>query len=159
MSLQRIAAAGLVAAWLLAAMAAPAGAKVPRYTGQTLYVPVYSQIFHGDRQRHFNLAVTLSVRNSDIHHGIHITRVHYYDGQGKLNRKYQETPLVVGPLAAKCYVVKESEVDTGPLASFLVSWESDAPVSPPVVNAIMIGTANNQGLSFSFQGRVVAETP
>ena len=149
----------LALAWLLAAAAGPALAKVPLYKGQTVYVPVYSQIFHGDRARPFNLTVTLSVRNTDQGHPIKVTGVDYYDGQGKLFKKYQEASLTLGPLASRHYVVNESDVATGALASFLVQWESEAKVTAPVVNAIMIGTASNQGLSFSFQGRVLAETP
>lgn len=159
MSLRRCVHVLLAAAWLLAAAAGPAGAKVPLYKGQTIYVPVYSQIFHGDRARPFNLTVTLSVRNTDQKQTIRVTRVDYFDGQGKLFKKYQEAPLDLGPLASQHYVINESDVATGALAAFLVQWESGDKVTAPVVNAIMIGTASNQGLSFSFQGRVVAETP
>src|SRR5258708_1445930 len=38
--------------------------------GQTIYVPVYSQLRTGDRGQPFDLAVTLSIRNADRSHSI-----------------------------------------------------------------------------------------
>ncbi|MGQ9655906.1 MAG: DUF3124 domain-containing protein, partial [Thermodesulfobacteriota bacterium] len=38
--------------------------------GQTLYVPVYSHVFAGDRESPFYLAATLSVRNTDLRNPI-----------------------------------------------------------------------------------------
>lgn len=52
--------------------------------GQTIYVPVYSHIYHQDQQKIFNLAATLSIRNTDLTNPIIITSVRYYDSDGKL---------------------------------------------------------------------------
>jgi len=38
-------------------------AEVNSARGQTLYVPVYSEISHGDRDHTLDLTVTLSIRN------------------------------------------------------------------------------------------------
>ncbi len=43
--------------------------------GQTIYVPVYSHIYHNNRQEIFNLAATLSIRNTDLEQPIIITSV------------------------------------------------------------------------------------
>jgi len=45
--------------------------------GETVYVPVYSHICTEDRQRPFNLAVTLSVRNTDPAKSMSLTSVDY----------------------------------------------------------------------------------
>ena len=34
--------------------------------GQTIYVPAYSHIYSGDRERPFLLTVTVSIRNTDL---------------------------------------------------------------------------------------------
>jgi hypothetical protein len=39
-------------------------------TGQTVYVPIYSHIYSGLKGRPFNLAATLSIRNTDPKHWI-----------------------------------------------------------------------------------------
>lgn len=125
--------------------------------GQTIYVPAYSTIFITDRAHAYNLAVTLSVRNTDRAHPIVLTAVSYRDQDGKLVRDYLTKPLRLAPLAGAEFFVPESDTTGGVSASFLVDWSSDSPASPPVVEAVMIGTAGTQGVSFLSQGRVIAE--
>jgi len=48
-----------------------------RVAGQTIYVPVYSHIYHDDGKKTFNLAATLSIRNTDLENPIVITFVRY----------------------------------------------------------------------------------
>ena len=60
--------------------------------GQLIYVPAYSHIYSGDRERPFLLTVTLSIRNIDPDHQIRISRVDYYETQGTLLKKYIEKP-------------------------------------------------------------------
>jgi Protein of unknown function (DUF3124) len=54
-------------------------------SGQTVYVPVYSHIYHHNKQEIFELAVTLSIRNTDLTNPIVITSVRYYNSEGKMN--------------------------------------------------------------------------
>ncbi len=56
--------------------------------GQTLYVPVYSQIYYGDRERPYWLAVTVSIRNTDQTYPITIIRADYYGTKGELLKRY-----------------------------------------------------------------------
>ncbi len=126
-------------------------------SGQTLYVPAYSSIFTADDSRPFNLAVTLSVRNTDRDHAIVITSVRYFDHNGKLIHDYQKRPLRVGPMAAVEFFVKERDTSGGISASFLVEWLAEEVVSAPIVESVMVGTASAQGLSFTSPGRVVAD--
>ena len=147
---------GAVLAVLTAAGAAR-GAGVPLVKGQKIYVPVYSHIFHGDKERPFELAVTLSVRNTDPEHAVSLVSVDYYDSEGKLVKRYLENGTKLNPLAAAHFVVKESDKSGGAGASFIVRWKSDAKVTEPIVEAVMIGTSTQQGISFSSRGRVIAE--
>jgi hypothetical protein len=125
--------------------------------GQTVYVPAYSSVFITDRAHSYNLAVTLSVRNTDRTRPIVVTSVAYRDQDGKLLRDYLKTPIRLAPLAGTEFFVAESDTTGGVSASFLVDWVAEQPVSPPVVEAVMIGTAGTQGVSFLSPGRVVAE--
>ena len=56
--------------------------------GQRVYVPAYSHIYSGNKERPFLLTVTLSIRNIDPTNIIKITRVDYNETQGKLINKY-----------------------------------------------------------------------
>src|SRR5262245_42191890 len=51
--------------------------------GQTIYVPAYSSIFTSDQPHDLNLAVTLSIRNTDPTKPIILISVKYFDHDGK----------------------------------------------------------------------------
>lgn len=126
-------------------------------SGQLLYVPVYSHIYIGDKERPFNLAVTLSVRNTDPKNGLRLTAVDYYDTDGQLVRSYLETPKDLGTLASTRFVVAEKDTKGGSGANFLVRWEASQPINAPVVEAIMIGAQSGQGISFTSPARELKE--
>lgn len=123
--------------------------------GQTVYVPIYSHIYMWEQTRTTDLTATLSIRNTDLTHPIIISSVNYYDTNGKLVRKYLEQPVELGPLAATDFVINQEDTKGGSGASFIVEWVAQQPVSTPVIEAIMINTSGNQGLSFVSPGRVI----
>ncbi|MBW4462303.1 MAG: DUF3124 domain-containing protein [Nodosilinea sp. WJT8-NPBG4] len=133
--------------------AAPAAAV----QGQTLYVPVYSEIFDSEADRTFQLTVTLSLRNSDRRQPIILTTLDYYNSGGDRIVTYLDAPIQLGPLASIEVVVDRTNVAGGVGANFIVDWQSAAPVSAPVVEAVMISTASQQGLSFVSPARVIDE--
>ena len=126
--------------------------------GQTLYVPVYSHIYSGDRERPVYLAVTVSIRNTDPVRTIQVTTVDYYNSEGRQLQRYLEKPLSLAPLATVRYVVKESDKAGGSGANFLVRWQSSVPANPPLAESIMISTASQLGISFTSRGVPIVET-
>jgi hypothetical protein len=145
----------------LAAASAPgsilASDGVALTDGQTVYVPGYSHIYSGDREQPVLLAVTVSIRNTDPVRAIVVGSVDYYDSDGKLVKKYVETPLALGPMASIRYVVPESDKAGGSGANFVVRWKSIKPVNPPIIETIMIGTRMQQGISFTSRGQTIQE--
>jgi hypothetical protein len=123
--------------------------------GQTIYVPAYSHIYFGSREKPFLLTVTLSIRNVDLKHQIRITDIDYYETQGKLLKKYLDKPVTLNPLESIRYVIPEKDKTGGSGANFMVEWKSDEFVNPPIVESIMIGTQSSQGISFTSRGRAV----
>ncbi|PZV09347.1 MAG: hypothetical protein DCF32_02695 [Leptolyngbya sp.] len=131
--------------------------------GQTLYVPVYSEIFDSEADRTFQLTVTLSLRNSDRDQPITITTLDYYNSGGDRIVTYLDTPIQLGPLASTEVVVdsrmdrsaNRSNTTGGVGANFIVEWQSAVPVSDPVVEAVMISTASQQGMSFVSPARII----
>ncbi len=148
-------------AWLISSLFASAGhAAAPetkRQSAQTVYVPVYSHIYHGDRGRTLNLTITLNIRNTDPSRSITILSVDYHDSRGKLIKGFAPKPVELAPLASTYYLVEESDTTGGDAPSFLVRWKADTKVNPPIVEGIMIGTASNQGISFVLPGQVIEE--
>ncbi len=55
--------------------------------GQTVYVPVYSNIYSSPKAVPNNLANILSIRNTDLTRAIHVTVVDYYDTKGQAGKK------------------------------------------------------------------------
>jgi hypothetical protein len=123
--------------------------------GQLIYVPAYSHIYSGDREKPFLLTVTVSIRNIDPKHQIKITLVDYYETQGKLLKKYIDKPITLNPLESLRYVIPERDRSGGSGANFIVEWQSDRFVNPPIIESIMIGTQTQQGISFTSRGREI----
>jgi hypothetical protein len=134
-----------------------AGLEIPVSKGQTVYVPVYSHIYSGDRERPFYLTATLSFRNTDSRHSITLVSANYHDSEGKLVTRYAESPVKVGPRASTRFVVKESDTAGGSGAYFIVQWRSDRAVNLPIIESVMIGTQTQQGISFTSRGQPIRE--
>lgn len=123
--------------------------------GQTIYVPIYSHIYYGDRQEIFNLAATLSIRNVDLVNPIIITSVRYHDSEGKLVKQYLERPIKLGAIASTDFFVKRNDTSGGLGASFIVEWVAETEISQPIVEAVILGTDSQQGISLISPGRVI----
>jgi Protein of unknown function (DUF3124) len=124
--------------------------------GQTLYVPVYSHVYQFSGQDHvMNLSVTLSIRNTDLTNSIIITAVRYYDTDGQLIRQDIKSPVELKPLASTDFFMAADDSSGGTGANFIVEWVAEKPVYEPVVEALMINTMGNQGLSFVIPAKVL----
>jgi hypothetical protein len=153
-------AAGVLLSVLLALPIGAAAAEGPgRSRGQRVYVPAYTHVLIGDRSTTFNLAATLSVRNTDPANAVTVTAIDYYDGSGRLAKRHLERPHVLRPLAATEVFVPESDTSGGFGASFLVTWTAGAAATPPVIECLLIGARSGQGISILSPGRVIEQSP
>ncbi|NJD08481.1 MAG: DUF3124 domain-containing protein [Methylococcaceae bacterium] len=144
---------------LLLTVCPPVGADETRLRGQLLYLPVYSEVPFGDRGLSINLSATVTIRNTNVAAPITIKRADYFGASGVLIRSYLKQPEVIRPMASVNHVVNESDRSGGSSASFLLEWQSDVPVTPPVVEAIMVNLTYNTGFAFSSQARVLEQRP
>lgn len=126
--------------------------------GQTVYVPVYSNVFSGPRKLPFQLAATLSIRNTDQGATFRVTSIDYYDTGGKLVRRYLGKPLPVGPLASTYVHIEEKDESGGFGANFIVRWEADRVINTPIIECVMIGAISGQGISFVSPGQEIRES-
>ncbi len=126
--------------------------------GQSIYVPAYSHIYSGNNERPFLLAVTLSIRNIDPKNKITITAADYYATQGVHLKHFLEKPKLLNPMESLRYIVPESDKSGGSGANFIVNWQAEKPVNPPIVEAVMIGTQSQQGISFISRGREIIQS-
>jgi len=133
--------------------------QYPLTNGQTIYVPAYSHIYIGNKERPFYLAVTLSIRNIDPYHSIKIKKVNYHETDGFKLHNYVKSEIILQPMQSTRYIVSENDKAGGSGANFIVVWEADALVNNPIVESIMIGTSKGQGISFTSRGRVISTAP
>lgn len=124
-------------------------------TGQTIYVPVYSYIYHDNGRRIFNLATTLSIRNTDAANAIVVTCVRYYNSNGQLVRQYLESPIQLAAIASTDFFIDTTDNSGGLGASFIVDWVAQTDVTEPIIEAVMIGSGYQQGISFISPGKVI----
>ena len=132
-----------------------AGAERKVAVKQTIYVPAYSHIYYYSRNHRIYLAITLSIRNTDLKHPILVMSVRYYDTPGQLIREYLDRPKQLAPLESIDFVVEERDTSGGAGANFIVEWMAEERVNDPVVEAVMI-SSGTQGISFVSPGRVIS---
>lgn len=154
----RLLALAAVLAAAAGAGAVPAAGEGPRTSaGQTVYVPVYSHIYSGDRERPILLAVTVSVRNVDPTQPITLVQADYHDSQGRKLKSFLAAPLTIPPLGSERFVIAESDKRGGSGASFILRWEAAGAVHAPLMESVMVGTQSQLGLTFTSRGVVIAE--
>lgn len=134
-----------------------ASSRVDSSMGQTIYVPVYSHIYQQNQKATFNLTATLSFRNADLDESLTLTKVLYYDSEGNLVKSFLDSVMTIKPLASTSFVIEEDDLSGGVGANFIVRWNAENSLFPPVVEAVMISTSQQQGISFVSHGRVLEE--
>jgi len=128
--------------------------------GQTVYVPAYSQInsiYSDAEESRINLAVTLSIRNTDIDKPIIIKSVSYYSDNGTLLKEYVETPFELAKMASTSFNIGGADTKGGIGANFIVVWDANQPVVEPYIQAIMLGAKGTHGFSWRNPGYVIKE--
>ena len=153
------------AALLLAACAAAAMAQEapPASAGQTLYLPIYSDLWHGDlgsrnQPDKTALSALVSIRNTDPARPIRILSARYHDSQGRLLRDFVPKPRSLPPLGTLELFIERAESAGGSGASFLIRWQADRPVNPPVVEAVHADLRNPRTISFITVARPIRPT-
>jgi hypothetical protein len=131
------------------AEASPINAQVRR----TVYVPAYSTIRIMSGRSRVDLATTLSIHNTSRDKALVLERVDYHNSDGGLIQAYLDEPVALKPLGTIEMFVAGNDRRAGMGANFVVDWTADAPITEPVVEAVMIGTQGNATYSFISQGR------
>lgn len=139
----------------------PAGAFARDTTllkqSQTVYVPIYSHIYGGAKNKEIQLTATVFIRNTDPNYPLTVKEVSYYNTQGKLLKHYLTSPETIPPLGTSRFIVKEADTTGGSGANFIVKWQAQNKIHAPLLEAIMISTRMQLGISFTSRGVVIEE--
>jgi hypothetical protein len=121
------------------------------------YVPVYSDIYHLDGRQRFLLTSTISIRNISLKDSAYLLTAKYNDSYGKLLRHFVERPILLKPLEAIEFVIEDKEDKGGAGASFIVEWGTNHFSKQLLIQGVMIGTAGQQGISFTTKAEVISQ--
>lgn len=121
--------------------------------GETLYVPIYSQVMHGNiewskKASEKPLSAMLSIRNTDPRRSLTVRAVRYYDTDGQLVRQYLTQPLALGPYASTNVFLEHKDLEGGTGANFIVEWDATEPLNAPIVEALHTYFFGNASMVF-----------
>lgn len=138
-----------------------AAAQAARSTGQSLYLPVYSHILHGEVGKtglpdRTLVSVSVSIRNTDLTRPISVLSAQYYDTDGKKLREYVPKPRTVAPMGTLELFIPRSDDIGGSGANFVIIWKSDAPANPPLVEAVHANMPAGRAIVFITSASVIA---
>ena len=146
----------LVALLLILSGLLPGAALAQRAlsNGQHLYLPVYSVIQYGDRDRsgaarELPVSALVSIHNTDLDKPIRLLSARYYATDGKFLRDFVPSPRALKPMETVEFLVERRDVAGGSGANFVIQWEAAAPVSPPLVQALHVELQTNRAVVFT----------
>ncbi len=156
MSMIRRAAFAAALLLLFTVISAPtAYAETNLSKGQTVFVPAHSFVYVGNEPNKINLALTLTIRNTDPAHEISVRFIDYHDEDGRLIRAFLPAPKQIKPLAVLHIFVQEKDVSGGYAPSFLVQWRAARAVNEPIIEIVEIATKSGQGITINNRGHVI----
>ena len=146
---------------LLALISSNAPAQTALSSGQTLYLPVYSHVYHGDvdskgAPQQTLVSALVSIRNTDLANTIRITSAVYYDTQGKKLREYLPNPVAVPPMGTHEIFVPRADTAGGSGANFVIVWSADKTSNAPVVEALHLNMPAGRSIAFITSARPIA---
>lgn len=132
----------LCAALLSLVAVAQAQESLPLSTGQSLYLAIYSHLYHGDvhpktgKPSETLVSTHVSIRNTDPAVPMKVTSARYYNTEGKLLREFLPRPQAIPPLGTFELYVPRSDSSGGSGANFIIDWTAEKPINPPIVEAL-----------------------
>lgn len=154
----------LVLALACVCSASWAAGQVPgsKHTGQELYLPIYSHVWHGEMSKSNQpektlVSVSVSIRNTDPSRPIRILSARYFDTQGNRLREYVSTPLTIVPMGTHELFVPRSDDTGGSGANFVIRWQSDKPANPPIVQGFHANLPVGRSIAFTTSAVVISD--
>jgi hypothetical protein len=125
--------------------------------GQTLYLPVYSNIPYQIDTTMFDMSAFVAVHNTDLRSSIYLTSVLYFDQSGRLVDDFlKNIKKEIFPMATEnFYIPYEDQSGTG--ANFLIEWIADTLVNSPLVESVTLCLKPNNTVAILSRGKIMRE--
>lgn len=126
----------------------------PLTGNQTLYLPIYSHMLYGNLGRNGKasyalLSALVSIRNTDTRRALRVISARYYDTHGKLIDERVPKPLLLPPLGTLELFVELNDASGGSGANFIVRWDAEQPINPPLVEALHANMDGGKAVIFT----------
>lgn len=134
----------------------------PLAKGQTLYLPIYSHMLYGNLGKnktasHVLLSALVSIRNTDPKRPLRVLSARYFDTQGKLLGERVPALVVLPPLGTLELFVELNDASGGSGANFVIKWEADQPINPPLVESLHANMDGGKAVIFMTQSVPLSE--
>ena len=143
-------------ALFLASTAVMAQEVRPQVKAQTLYLPIYSHMLYGNLGRSGGassvlLSALVSIRNTDVKRSMRILSARYFDTHGKPLSERVHAPVILPPLGTHELFVELNDASGGSGANFIIKWEAEQPINPPLVEALHANMDSGKAVIFMTQ--------
>lgn len=154
----------LLAVFAIFAMCTAAFAQEarPLVKAQSLYLPIYSHMLYGNLGKKNTasqvlLSALVSIRNTDPKRPLRVLSAKYFDTQGKLLNERVPAPVLLPPLGTLELFVELNDASGGSGANFVIKWEADQPINPPLVESLHANMDGGKAVIFMTQAVPVSE--
>ncbi|MEP2935185.1 MAG: DUF3124 domain-containing protein [Gilvibacter sp.] len=121
-------------------------------TGST-FLSIYSQIFMRNERDQTDLTATVSIHNPNLESRIYIDKAVYYNTAGIPIRTYFNKTIFIEPMETVQIVIDGIDREGGTGANFIFDWQKNPELNEPIIEAVMISTSGQQGISFVTAGK------
>lgn len=122
----------------------------------TTYLPIYSSVYAISHNDVRSLTSTVSIHNMNLEDSLFVKKIDYFNTEGDLVRSYIDHPIFIKPMETVNIVVHQIDNLGGTGANFLIDWAlNDKSANPPLIEAVMISTSGQQGISFTTRGEIM----
>ena len=134
----------------------------PLTKGQTLYLPIYSHMLYGNigksgKASNAMLSALVSIRNTDGKRALRIQSARYFDTQGKMLNERVPAPVTIQPYGTLEIFVDLNDSAGGSGANFIIKWDADQPINPPLVESLHANMDGGKAVIFMTQSVPVSE--
>jgi len=131
-------------------------------SGQSIYLPIYSHMLYGNvgksgKVSQVLLSALVSIRNTDGRRPLRLLSARYYDTHGKLLNERVPAPVIIPPYGTHEIFVELNDASGGSGANFVVRWDAEVPINPPLIEALHANMDGGKAVIFMSQSVPIHE--
>jgi len=118
---------------------------------------LYGNLGKSGKASNVLLSTLVSIRNTDIKRSIRVQSAKYFDTGGKLLGERVPVATIVPPLGTLELFVELNDASGGSGANFIIKWDAEQPVNPPLVESLHVNMDGGKAVIFMTQSVPLTE--